>query len=187
MIIKTSSLYGLLLVAIFLCYSNSSIAQNLPKLQTEGVVIPPKVTIDGKLAEWGYTTQAFNRNAKIGYTIANDKNRIYICLQTHDAAVIRKLIAGSVSVVFASLEDKNRQSKVTVTFPVFESENLPNINLTNKPQFNKDSVAYKLALDSFVRASNSQLLLRTKEIKVIGGKNIDTLISIYNAEGRVVI
>ena len=156
-------------------------AQKLPNTQPTGLRASTKVKADGKPTEWGDTFQALNRATEIFYTVANDNDNLYLVVQATDALVIRKIIAGGITLTIStSAKTQNSSESVIITYPVFEKNNAPNINLRNKLIID-NSVASLKMVDSFMNAANKELAYKSKQIKISGIKAIDdTAISVYN-------
>jgi hypothetical protein len=163
------------------CFSiATTFAQKLPKIQ-EVSVRAVNTKIDGKITEWG-KLQAYNSNVGIYFTVANDDDKLYLVVKAIDPLVIRKIIAGGISLIINSDAETDHNKPITITYPLFGQKNWPAVNVKDKPAL-KDSGSNHLQIDSFIRASNQQLGNRSKEIKVLGAAGLDTLISVYNQEG----
>lgn len=172
-------------IATLLLFAFSIIAnaQKLPKVQIASLRLPDNVKIDGKATEWDNKFQAYNTNTEVFYTMANDDDKLYLIIQATDQLVIRKIMAASITVsIDLSAADKSAHD-VTVTYPVFDKKEWPNINLKNKPEITKNELVDRKRLDSFMNVANRELANKSKEIKVFGIKGIDTSISVYNEDG----
>ena len=55
--------------------------QKLPNLQTTSLRAPASIKIDGKTTEWNNRFQAYNKATEVSYTIANDKDKLYLVIQ----------------------------------------------------------------------------------------------------------
>ena len=75
-----------------------SFAQKLPESQEISVLAPNNVKIDGRAGEWNNRLQAHNRSTDIDYTIGNDKANLYIVIQSKDAVIAKKILAGGITV-----------------------------------------------------------------------------------------
>jgi hypothetical protein len=71
----------------------------------------------------------------------------------------------------------------TITFPVFDEKDRPNININAMAQLTAGSKDSERMSDSLMKANNSILLDKAKLIRVSGIKDLDTLISMYNMDG----
>jgi len=170
-------------VLIPLCLCTATLfAQKLPKIQEASLRIPDNVKIDGKSTEWDNKFQAYNNSTDIFYTIANDDEKLYLIIQATDPIIIRKIIAGGITLTINSTGDK-KDKGVAITYPIFEKKNWPIINWKNKPKVTNKTTDNGKLLDSFMYAGNKQLADKSKEIKVFGIKGLDTLISVYNEDG----
>jgi hypothetical protein len=178
-----------LITATFLTASLYVNAQNLPKIQTASVPAPDKVTVDGKVDEWG-DYQALNPDVRLFYTIANDDKNLYLIYRTRGPYVNDKLCLGGVTFTIShSLEKKKREKapdNVSVTFPVVDKE-AKGVGMASDKYFYNWSgnkrAGHEKQIDSIQAVANEQVGMAFKEIKVIGIKDVDTLLSIYNADG----
>lgn len=157
-------------------------AQKRPKTQEISIRAPANVKVDGKLTEWN-NLQAYNSNVGIYFTLANDDDKLYLIVKAVDPLVIRKIIAGGISLIINSGAEMDHNKPVTITYPLFGQKNWPAINVKDRPVL-KDSTVNHLQIDSFIKVSNQQLGNRSKEIKLLGAIGLeDTLVSVYNQEG----
>ncbi len=171
---KTTSiikLAGLLLPCTFTAF-----AQKLPNKQEAAVFAPDKVKIDGKTTEWGDKFQAYNKATELFYTIANDNENLYLTVQATEPLIARKIIAGGLTLTISSADKAKKNQNVTITYPVFDRKNPPNIDLKK----NTDDL-FQLDYDIYIFEINEQFAKKSKEIKLSGISDIkDTLISVYN-------
>lgn len=155
-------------------------AQKLPGTQAGNLYAPKNIKVDGKINEWGTQFQAYNNATNIFYTMANDKDNLYLAVQVTDPLIIRKVIIGGITLTI----DNDSGKGTAITYPAFSMSNRPIINLKDKPKVAKNNAEDKMALDSFVNDINKVVSERSKEIKVKGVAAIpDSLISIYNDTG----
>ncbi|MEO8886542.1 MAG: hypothetical protein ABI367_10800 [Mucilaginibacter sp.] len=151
-------------------------AQKLPNKQETALFAPTNVKIDGKTTEWGNTFQAYNKATEVFYTIANDNDNLYLIIQATEPIIARKIIAGGITFAINTPEKSKKGEQITISYPVFDSKNAPNINL----RINTDDLS-QLDYDLFIYDLNTEFAKKSKEIKLSGIKAIDdTLISIYN-------
>lgn len=171
---KTTSiikLAGLLLPCAF-----AASAQKLPNKQETPVFAPANVKIDGKTTEWGDKFQAYNKATELFYTIANDNENLYLTVQATESLIARKIIAGGLTLTLSSSDKTQKAEKATITYPVFNGKNPPNIDLKK----NTDDL-FQLEYDVYIYELNEQFVKKSKEIKLSGISAInDTLISVYN-------
>ncbi|GAB3923228.1 hypothetical protein [Mucilaginibacter myungsuensis] len=157
-----------------------SVAQRLPKIQETGLRAPANIKIDGRATEWGDKFQAYNNSTQVFYTLANDKDNLYLVVQATDQMVGRKIIAGGITFKILTAD----KGTILVTYPLFSSKNWPVIGLRDKADLLKEPAKNAARIDSFKLAANQQFSLRSKEIKITGGKGLsDSLLSVYNDEG----
>ena len=158
-------------------------AQKLPNVQQTSVRAPENVKIDGKPTEWGDKLQAYNKATDVFYTIANDDNNLYLVIQATDPSIINKLVNGRLTFMINKLGKKNDNGAIAISYPVFEKNNKPGLNLRDNPKIIPGSAASVKLADSFMYANNKRMTDRIKSIKVTGVKTLDTLVSIYNEDG----
>lgn len=173
--ISNIKLKGLLLPFI-IAGTLTATAQKLPAKQEAPLFAPANVKIDGKTTEWGDKFQAYNKATELFYTIANDNENLYLTVQATEALIARKIIAGGLTLTLNSADKAKKNKKVTITYPVFDSKNPPNINLKK----NTDDM-FPLEYDIYIYELNEAFVKKSKEIKLSGISAInDTLISVYN-------
>jgi len=157
-------------------------AQKLPNTQERPVTIPSDVKVDGILNEWSNKLQAFNKSTDIYYTLAHDKQNLYLAVQASDIDIIKKIMKGGVRLTICTSGQRNDPDPLTVTFPVFPADYERSFTYL----FNKyiDAGKNKGNTDSIVNVINKTIASGQKQIKIKGFKAInDSLISIYNTQG----
>lgn len=163
----------LLIIPLILVWVTTN-AQNLPAKQKGSLRAPAGIKIDGKATEWDNKLQAYNKATGIFYTMANDDDKLYLTVQATDQLIIRKIMNGGLTLKINAGREKD--SGVLITYPVFDKNDRPIINLKNKPSDNK-------GMDSLITLVNKRFAEKSKEIKIKGIKSIaDTLISVYNQD-----
>ncbi len=174
------------LVFIFLsiiCFGVS--AQKLPDVQQASLYAPAAVKTDGKLDEWDGQLQAYNKGTEIYYTIANNKDYLYLTVQATDVQIIKKIIVGGLAFTINTGGNRKAQSAAVITFPAYlKGENYPFITLEIAPEIKKDNLNYTTRWDSLINTSNSKLKSGYKFIGISGLKDVtDEMIPVYNNEG----
>lgn len=173
--ISITKLKGLLLPSIFAGILTAT-AQKLPNKQETPVFAPANVKIDGKTTELGDKFQAYNKATELFYTIANDNENLYLTVQATEPLIARKIIAGGLTLTLSSSDKTKKAEKATITYPVFNGKNPPNIDLKK----NTDDL-FQLEYDVYIYELNEQFVKKSKEIKLSGISAINnTLISVYN-------
>lgn len=150
-------------------------AQKLPNKQEGSMRAPSKVKIDGKLTEWG-AFKAFNKATEVFYTIANDNDNLYLIIKAEDEGIARKIISKGVLFSVNASGKKSDPNTVSVTYPVFNYKTKPYIKFSDKP-------ASPAGIDSFVLVNNQRFIGQSKFVRVAGITGLDSLISVYNADG----
>lgn len=100
------------LVAATLCNAQNKPLQNILKPP------PANVTIDGDLKEWGDSLSYYNQDKQIHYSLANDKENLYMAIRINDyTEQVRVLNAG----LTLGIDTRGRKKEsFTITFPVGE-------------------------------------------------------------------
>jgi hypothetical protein len=58
---------------------------------------PMHITIDGSLSEWGDSLSYYNNETQINYTLANDKDNMYLVLKTIDPIQQFRILSAGVT------------------------------------------------------------------------------------------
>src|SRR5476651_515145 len=180
-------------ILILLALSTFNVfSQKLPAVQNTGLLAPANIKIDGKATEWGDQFQAYNKAVNLWYTLANDDNNLYLCVQAKDPRVIEKILTVGLSLVINTDGKKSDKAKgnMVINYPVMEWRYVWGIlrNAGDKanwgglpPYIHFSQVLTRT--DTTVIAANKGMVTYAKNIKVLGIKeSADTLISVYNEE-----
>jgi hypothetical protein len=171
---------GILPVLLFFNIAN---AQKLPLVQKAGLRAPANIKVDGKTTEWNNQLQAYNKAIQAYYTLSNDDNKLYLTLQAVKPEIINKIINGGVSLTIKKGGKKTTNGGMSVTYPVFNMDDRPNINVNDMALINQSSKDAGRLTDSLMNLNNSRLSGKAKFIRVNGINDLDTLVSIYNMNG----
>jgi hypothetical protein len=161
------------------CISQIFAQDKLKSVQENSLLAVPNVKIDGNLTEWQNKFQAYNKNVKLFYTLANDDKYLYLVTKSTDATNNAKIAAGGITLNINTADKKSDKDAFSVTYPVVNrggrgqrggfGGNRNNTNLSDS------------AIKAMTEEAHKQFIAAAKEIKVLGFKEItDTLISIYN-------
>jgi hypothetical protein len=178
---KYQTKFRLSIVLILITYAAN--AQKLPNVQTVTVPAPVNVKIDGKANDWNNQFQAYNKATDVSYTIANDKDKLYLVLQSTDEFIIKKMIWGRVIFSINKAAKKEDPNNIMISYPIIDRKDRPAINFKEMPKIIDGNPASVTAANEFMNLSNRRLAEKSKLIKVTGVKGLDTLISVYNADG----
>ena len=157
-------------------------AQKLPNVQQGGLRVPANVKIDGKPAELNNRFEAYNHATDVFYTMANDDNNLYLTIQATDNQIISKIMAGGITFTVNPSGKKTDKNSMAITYPLFDSKDKPTIATAKALAVVQNAPVTPKQMDSLVSVSNKKVSL-AKQIRVVGIKNIDTLISVYNEDG----
>jgi hypothetical protein len=140
----------------------------LPGVQEGSFKAPAGIHIDGNLHDWHDTLKAYNKSTSLFYLLANDDKYLYLAARSTDATNIAKIAAGGITLTINTAGKKKDKDAFEITYPVIQRQR----------GGGRRGRGAGFANDS---ASRQQLITSSKEIKVIGFKDVDdTLISIYN-------
>ncbi|MEO6524055.1 MAG: hypothetical protein ABIN91_20390 [Mucilaginibacter sp.] len=102
-------------------------AQQLPNVQTVGVLAPPQVKTDGKATEWGSKFEAYNKAASMYYTMANDNEKLYLTIQVADTAIIERIINSGITLTIKGDGKGGGSVPLIITYPL---NNIQQIKVT---------------------------------------------------------
>jgi hypothetical protein len=154
-------------------------AQKLPTEQKASLRAPANIKIDGKAAEWDNKFEAYSNHTQFFYTLANDDNNLYLTIQATDPVIIKRILRGSITFTINKSGSKKDKAGIHITYPLLNNFTVPLKN----PRARITGIPPVTEGDSLMNASNKRMNEASKEIKVLGIKNIDTLISVYNTVG----
>jgi len=184
MTMKKWSLFGVLLLLTGLKVSAQA---HLKDVQTSSIWAPDNVKIDGKVNEWEDSFQAYNKSTKLFYTISNNEKYLYLAVTSTDATNNAKIVAGGITLTINTAGKKKDKDAFSLTFPVITRGRGRRGagGAGGGARLNGRQPAGGGTVDTAaVAAARKQLIEASKEIKVLGFKDVeDTLISIYNEYG----
>lgn len=158
------------IILAYLCFIVPSLilGQKLPKLQNTSLRAPDNIRIDGLATEWGYKFQAYNSASRIGYTLSNTDDIIYLTINTTDSHAISKIINSGITFII--------NKSINITFPVLD-KSAKGILLTeviNRKSSNTDSL---------IKVANEHMSTFSKIIDVKGLQSItESELSVYNTD-----
>ena len=185
---KTALFISLVLVGF------AASAQKLPSVQTESVLAPANIKIDGKATEWANKFQAYNNHVEFFYTLSNDGSNLYLTVQAVQPDIIRRIMNGGITLSVNNGGKKSDKSGIAITFPLFESNNrfsgrlnavMPSsITVSNGVVTRSESKPLTPEeTDSLMNVNNANFNTKAKVIGLHGIKGLDSLISVYNEDG----
>jgi hypothetical protein len=155
-------------------------AQKPPNQQRSSVRAPANIKMDGRASEWDNKFQAYSNNTQFYYTVSNDDNNLYLTIHATESGIINRIFKGGITLTVNKNGTKKDINGIHITYPLINGFFIPLENLGDRFAKRKSSINEG---DSLMKIANKRMYEKVKEIKVIGIKNIDTLISIYNADG----
>ncbi|WCT13774.1 hypothetical protein [Mucilaginibacter jinjuensis] len=167
----------IILFYISFCFAVAASAQNLPKVQTQSVLLPKSFRIDGIVSEWDNKFQCYNKNVALYCTVANDQEHLYLAVRAIDPIIIKKMIAGGIQFTVCKSGERSEENPFTVTYPSIAFQ--PQSNLYRGiNDFKKSN-----RKDSLIRDLNKTLISANKVIRLKGGEATADSVSIYNKLG----
>ncbi len=165
-------------VFIALIFASSLSAQKLPQLQKASLRAPANVKVDGKATEWGNQFEAFNPTSRVFYTLANDKDNLYLIVRMEDKHANQKAIIGGITLTI----NPKSKSRIAITFPVTDGKTKDIISdIAYLVDEHKDD---EKKLDSLIKVINKTIGISFKQIGISGIKGIsEPSIPIYNSQG----
>lgn len=155
------------------------------EIQATNLQAPDGIKIDGKLTEWGFDFQAYNKATKVYYTMANDGKNLYLVVKSKDKINITKILGGGISLTINTADKKKDKDAFIITFPIPTARNaMRGMRGGFRGGFGGGQTQTPEQIDSITRASHKTALGLIREIGVVGFKDItDSTISIYNEYG----
>jgi hypothetical protein len=144
-----------------------TLAAAQPKTAANTLAPPPTdIKIDGSLQEWGDSLRYYNEEKKLNFTLANDKDNIYIALRLNDRSEQTRLLNGGLTI---SIDTKGKKKEAFVlTYPVPD----PNTDGKMGP-----AMAMRKPTGEVTQADRDALvrerLTKLHNIKVTGFKDIE--------------
>lgn len=108
----------------FLASCSTSNQKKYKKYQGYWQVSP--ITIDGKKDDWSADYKDYDVKARLGYSVTNDKNNLYLRIETGDLATQLKIMHRGLTVWID--KTANHDEKTAINFPV------PDEYKSNRPQ-----------------------------------------------------
>lgn len=168
-----------LIVSLIFCFTATFAQSKLKDVQTNSLWAAANIKVDGNISEWKDDFQAYNKNTLLYYILSNDEKYLYLTIQSTDATNNAKITAGGITLTINTEDKKKDKDAFTLTYPVVNRANGRGGLRGMRGGFGGGRNA---APDSAaIEATHQQFISASKEIKVLGFKDIeDTLISIYN-------
>jgi hypothetical protein len=89
------------------------------------------IVVDGKLNDWGDSLRYISEEKKIPYTIANDKDNIYVAVRISDRSEQRRVLMAGITF---SIDPKGKKKEsFCVTFPYTDPEAMPAERMQQPP------------------------------------------------------
>lgn len=127
---------------------------------------PADIKIDGDLKDWGDSLRYFNADKKIYYTLANDKNNLYMVVRVNDRTEQIRIIRAGLTLSINTKGKKKEES--SITFPVGNPDE-PQPALSGDKNTNPDLLDQQ-DRDEMMKAR----LTKLRNIKVTGFPDIES-------------
>ncbi|TSJ39525.1 hypothetical protein FO440_17430 [Mucilaginibacter corticis] len=141
---------------------------------------PANIKIDGMLTEWNGKLKEYSSHTQFYYAVSNDDKYLYLTIQITKREIIDRIMNGGITLTVNKSGTRTDPNSIHVTYPVVDH---PILTVRYAPDVKHGGTATVASLDSFVNEKNTQLAAKTKFIKVLGVKGVDSLISVYNKDG----
>lgn len=157
--------------AIQLAVINYCSAQNKSTLQSP----PANITVDGDLKEWGDSLRYYNEDQKLYYTLANDKENLYMAIRINDRSEQMRVLGAGLTL---SIDTRGKKKETfSVTFPIGGS---PAMAPEGDSQSLTGGATGQGTHDDQMQAN----LTKLRQIKVTGFKDVESdLITTSNTYG----
>jgi uncharacterized membrane protein YgcG len=148
-------------------------AQNKSEIKT--LQSPPSgIIVDGNLRDWGDSLRYLNADKHIDYSLANDKDNLYMAIRINDYG--EQIMILNAGLTLSIDTHGGKKERFSITFPVSEQGGLTGFGIPKKG--NADSV--KEDRDELIEAR----LTKLRGIKVVGFTDIEgTQITTSNTYG----
>ena len=127
---------------------------------------PADIKIDGDLKDWGDSLRYYNEDKKIYYTLANDKDNLYMVVRVNDRTEQIRIIRAGLTLSINTKGKKKEES--SITFPVSNPDE-PQTSPSDDKKTNPDLLDQQ-DRDEMLRAKMTKL----RNIKVTGFPDIES-------------
>lgn len=160
------------LVCLAALFSSQVNAQTKPD---NTLKLPPAaIKIDGEITEWGDSLRYYNTEKKLNYSLANDKDNLYMAIRINDRTEQMRILNAGLTL---SVNTKGKKKETySITFPVGnpDSQPEPGARMPNPEDLTTNE------RDDMMRAR----LTRLRNIKVTGFPDIESdIITTANTYG----
>lgn len=118
---KSLNLIALVLI-IGVGLVSCSTSKNATPTRLAGNWQPVPIIVDGKNNDWPTPHPDYDEKAMLGYAVSNDKDNLYIIVETGDLATQLKILQGGLTVWIDRKAEKNEETAINYPIPA-ESKN----------------------------------------------------------------
>jgi len=123
-------------------------AQQLPNVQTVGVLAPSQVKTDGKATEWAGKFEAYNKATSLYYIMANDNKSLYLTIKATDTLTIERIIKNGIALTIKSMDKDNQLMPFTIIYPISLHSNSIKVTGTKQLPDSLISTVNKLGIET---------------------------------------
>ena len=109
-----------LLLLFFVASCGSSGKANKKRLP--GIWQEQPITVDGNNADWPSPYPEYDSKAMLGYAVSNDKDNLYITVETGDAATQLKILRGGLTVWINKTGKKGEEVAINYPIPAYATK-----------------------------------------------------------------
>lgn len=121
------------------------------------------VTIDGSLKDWGDSLRYYNQEKKLYYTLANDKDYLYLAIRFNDRTEQERILMAGLT---WGINPKGKKKDVySLTFPAVDPKSVP----TFTPGQNDVNAPHEIDREEMRKAH----LTKLRNMKVTGFKEVE--------------
>ena len=126
---------------------------------------PANISIDGTLKDWGDSLRYYNEEKKLNYSLANDKENIYMAIRVNDRTEQARILNAGLTL---SINTKGKKKEdYSITFPVADPNSMDESLKSRLAEPNPDDQ------DNSQEQMRRARLTKLRDIKVTGFKDIE--------------
>ena len=153
-------------VTVLLIAGSCGLMSKSKNKRLPGVWQEQPIVVDGGNSDWTLPYPGYDDKAMLGYAVSNDKDNLYITIETGDAATQLKILRGGLTVWIDKTGGKEENAAINYPIPAYASEQ------ARKEKESASSAAYWLTEQDRNAPMQKRLLdLREKVKKALGEAN----------------
>jgi hypothetical protein len=136
-----------------------------------------KVTADGKIPEWSNPLRFYDDKSKINYTVANDRQNLYVCMKISDETSQIKILRGGME--FKIDTSGKKVFPITFIFPIANQQMIQRKKNENQPEKNSGEKPDRSAI-------KQKLVSQAVDVQLIGFKPpLGGILPLYNTSSGI--